>query len=205
MTKGEVDANEVGLMTNEEDNTLHRLFLARLGWPGAVNDPKGGLSLAGRPLRELLPLDYGQVERLIFHLGLQMQVLQEQQKGICGFTLEDITVLDGEYFFLARLQQVIRIKNSYIKTKEPLLVFTYPMTFSKEATELLAPELREKLAAKVLPFTTTLSVGYYSLAKLCLVCLALTDNLEALRGSKMYYCFERCLRVEPAERSFLHF
>jgi hypothetical protein len=26
-----------------------------------------------------------------------------------------------------------------------------------------------------------------------------------LRGSKMYYCFERCLRVEPAERAFLYF
>ena len=206
----EVGANEVGLMANEvganeveEDNTLYRLFLTRIGWPGVVNDTKGGLSLAATPLRELLPLDYGQVERLIFHLGLQMQVLQEHQKGICGFTLEDITVLDGEYFFLAGLQQVIHIKNS--KNKEPLLAFTYPMKFTEEAKELLAPELREKLAAKVLPFKTSLSVGYYSLAKLCLVCLALTDNLEALRGSKMYYCFERCLRVEPAERSFLHF
>ena len=89
--------------------------------------------------------------------------------------------------------------------KDALLSFTYPLKFSETAKELLAPELREKLAAKVLPFTTSISVGYYSLAKLCLKCLALEEQLEVLRGSKMYYFFERCLRVEPAERVFLYF
>jgi len=204
-----------GVGADEDVKKLSRLFLDRLGWPGTVE------AKTITPLSGLLPMDYGQVERLILHLGLQMQVLQEQQQGICGFTLEDITVLDGEYYFLSGIEKVISVKNISVKNisiknisiknisskkiTEPVLAFTYPLKFSEAAKELLAPELREKLAAKVLPFTTSLSVGYYSLAKLCLECLGLTDNLEALRGSKMYYCFERCLQVEPAERVFLYF
>ena len=200
----EVGANEVG--ANEVDKALYRLFLDRIGWPGAVKDTVGGLSLGTKtltPLSTLLPMDYGQVERMILHLGLQMQVLKAEQKGICGFTLEDIIVLNGDFFFLAGLQQVISIK--HMKKAESVLSFTYPLKFSETAKELLAPELREKLTAKVLPFTTSISVGYYSLAKLCLKCLALEEQLETLQGSKMYYCFERCLRVEPAERAFLYF
>jgi hypothetical protein len=197
-----IGANEVGIGANAEDKALYRLFLDRLGWQGAVKDTENGLSLGAKtikPLHALLPIDYGQAERLILHLGLQMQVLQEQQQGICGFTLEDVTVLDGKFFFLSGLQQVISMK------KDSILSFTYPLKFSEAAKELLAPELREKLAVKVLPFTTTISVGYYSLAKLCLECLDLTDKVEVLRGSKMYYCFERCLRTEPAARAFLYF
>jgi len=170
-----------------EHGDLYRLFWAKLGWQGPAKTIT--------PLSAMLPMDYGQVERLILHLSLQMQVLAEQHKGLGGFTLEDITVLDGEFYFLSGLDQVMSIKNM-------VLTFTYPIKFNEE---LLAPELREKLVPKVLPFTTALSVGYYSLAKLGLLCLGLTDNLEALRGSKMYYCFERCLRVDPAERVFLYF
>ena len=173
--------------TNTEDGDLYRLFWTKLGWQGPAKTIT--------PLSSMLPMNYDQVERLILHLDLQMQVLKEQQKGMGGFTLEDITVLDGDFYFLSRLEQVMSIKNTN-------LAFTYPIKFNEE---LLAPELREKLVAKVLPFTTSLSVGYYSLAKLGLTCLGLTDNLEALRGSKMYYCFERCLRVDPAERVFLYF
>jgi hypothetical protein len=182
---------------NAENKELYRLFLDRLGTTTTLT---GNM----KPLKALLPLDYAQTERLILHVGLQMQVLLEEQQGICGFTLDDITVLEGEYYLLTGLEQVVSVKNIN-KKKEPLFTYTYPLKFSEAAKELLAPELREKLAAKVLPFTTSLSVGYYSLAKLCLECLGLTDNLEALRGSKMYYCFERCLRVEPAERAFLYF
>jgi hypothetical protein len=194
---------------NAENKELYRLFLERLGTTTTLTGKM-------KPLKALLPLDYAQTERLILHVGLQMQVLLEEQQGICGFTLDDITVLEGEYYLLTGLQQVVSVsvknssvknssvKNSYNK-KEPLFTYTYPMKFSEAAKELLAPELREKLAAKVLPFTTSLSVGYYSLAKLCLMCLGLMDNLEALRGSKMYYCLERCLREVPAERAFLYF
>lgn len=207
-----IGANEVIIGANTEDKALYRLFLDRLGWPGAVKDSEGGLTLGAKtltPLKALLPMDYGQVERLILHLGLQMQVLKEEQKGICGFTLEDIMVLNDDFFFLVGLQQVISIKHSNIKHKkntDSVLAFTYPVKFSETAKELLAPELRQKLAAKVLPFTTSISVGYYSLAKLCLKCLGLVEEqLETLQGSKMYYCFERCLRVESAERAFLYF
>jgi len=205
----EVGANEVGRqLTSGEHKALYLAFLDRLGWQGAVKDmAEEGLMLTAKTitsLSELLPMDYAQVERLILHIGLQMQVLSEQQQGICGFTLDDIIVLDEEYFFLSGLDHVINIKNNN-KNNEPMLAFTYPLKFTKAAKELLAPELREKLVAKVLPFTTNVNVGYYSLAKLCLVCLALEQPMESLRGSKMYYCLERCLRVAPEERVFLYF
>ena len=209
-------ANEVGRqLTNREDKAIYLAFLDRLGWQGALKDTvEEGLTLTAKTITSLsamLPMDYTQVERLILHIGLQMRVLSEQQKGICGFTLDDIIVLDGEYFFLSGLEHVINIKHSKNKNndknndKEPVLAFNYPLKFTEAAKELLAPELREKLAEKILPFTTNVNVGYYSLAKLCLVCLALGQPMEALRGSKMYYWLERCLRVVPEERAFLYF
>ena len=89
---------------NVENKELYRLFLERLGTTTTLTGKM-------KPLKALLPLDYSQTERLILHLGLQMQVLLEEQQGICGFTLDDITLLEGEYYLLTVLQQLVDINN----------------------------------------------------------------------------------------------
>ena len=193
---------------NEEQNKLYLDFFNILekqpGWKGQVKTTVTGLTLKAstiKPLSDFFPMDYEQTEKMILHLGLQMLILQHHQKGLCCFTLDDVLVIDKEFFFLAGLQNVLDIKG----VKSDLLSFTYPMKFTAEATQFFAPELKEKLDAKILPFTVTISVGYYSLAKLCLYGLQLGENLGPLQGSKMYYFLERCLKVDPAERAFLYF
>jgi hypothetical protein len=198
-----------------QDKELYGEFLARLGGTDQVRvqvqvqaqDNTGDLVITAgsiKPLTDVLPLDYLHVEKMILDLGVQMLVLAKYQTGLCGLTLDAISVLNEDLFLLTDLQQVRAFKKVKAVTAPSLLAFTYPITVTDSDQAFLAPELREKLEAKVLPFTTTRSVGYYSLAKLCLACLQL-ENLEPLQGSKLYYFLERCLQVEPSEREFLYF
>jgi hypothetical protein len=214
---------------NGQEKELYQEFLSLLGGKDLVDvhaqaeADAGAVVLTARTIRplhthemyegvkDLLPMDYSQVEKLILHLGIQMRVLAKYQTGLCGFTLDAISVIDEEFFLLTDLQQVRELKKiKEVKDRadraevkaEQLLAFTYPMKFTLSEQQFFAPELREKLVAKILPFTTTVSVGYYSLAKLCLACLQL-EHLEPLQGSKLYYFLERCLHVEPTEREFL--
>ena len=149
------------------------------------------------PLRELIPMDYNQVENMIRQVGLQLEVLLlKYKKGILYLNVEDIIVIDRSFFFLRGLENIINLQ------KEELLI-TYPLKIEKADEQFIAPELKQKMAEKVLPFKTSLNGVYYSLGKLCLYCLQLED-LETLKGSKMYYFLERCLKVEPTERYFLY-
>ena len=201
--------------TDIANNNIYRDFLSILNWPGVVTDTASGLRLTAKtltPLQALVPMDYAQVDKMILHLCLQVQVLQKYNKGLFGFTLADVRVIDTDVYFLANLANVIDIRTGTgtgtgagTDNNNILLNFTYPLKFTAEKQQFFAPELKAKLAEKVLPFTITSSVGYYSLAKLCLYCLQLEDNMEVLAGSKMYYFLKRCLNVNPAERFLLYF
>ena len=233
MTSVTVKKNIHVLNGQGQERELYREFLARLGGTDQVQveaeveaqaqaqaraqaqaqveaqtqDKTGGVVITAgsiKPLKDLLPLDYSHVEKMILDLGVQMLVLAKYQTGLCGLTLDAISVINEDLFLLTDLQQVRAVKKVKAVTAPQLLAFTYPMTFTDSDQVFLAPELREKIEAKVLPFTTMLSVGYYSLAKLCLACLQL-EHLEPLQGSKLYYFLERCLQVDPSEREFLYF
>jgi len=167
---------------------------------GFKKGQKGSFTISAEsivPLREFLPMDYNQVENMIRQIGLQLEVLSlKYKKGILYLNVEDIIVIDHSLFFLRGLESSISIQ------KEELLI-TYPLKIEKADEQFIAPELKQKMAEKVLPFKTSLTGVYYSLGKLSLYCLQLED-LETLKGSKMYYFLERCLKVEPAERYFLY-
>ena len=190
------------------------LLAGQEGWTAVIKERKGegeGLTISAAeisPLKDLLPMDYSQVEKMILHLGMQMQVLKKYKRGVFFYNLEDIIVIDKEFFFLGGLEKnAVELQGQGQKQQGQdldLLSYTYPMKFTDREKEFFAPELKAKLEEKVLPFTTSINVGYYSLAKLCLYCLQLTDVLEPLQGSKMYFFLERCLKVEPTERYFLY-
>ena len=151
-------------------------------------------------------MDYGLVEALILHIGLQMLTLHRYGLGVLLFSLNDIIVVDQNYFFLGNLQYVLDIKGAGAGAgagADNKLILSYPMKLSKEEERFLAPEVLQ--GKKVLPFITSITVGYYSLAKLCVYCLGLTDlTLGPIMGSKMYFFLQRCLAEEPSERGFLY-
>ena len=132
-----------------------------------------------------------------------MQVLHTYKKGVFFFNLDDIIVINKTFFFLSNLCHVLDTDS------DGQLILTYPMKFSKQDEAFLAPEVLT--GRKVLPFITSISAGYYSLAKLCVYCLGLevdagdlSKSLEPIMGSKMYFFLERCLAREPRERVFLY-
>ena len=184
-----------------DTEAIYRDFYSLLGREEGFKDlQKGNFTIIAEsivPLRELIPMDYNQVENMIRQVGLQLEVLLlKYKKGILYLNVEDIIVIDRSFFFLRGLENVIGLQ------KEELLI-TYPLKIEKADEQFIAPELKQKMAEKVLPFKTSLTGVYYSLGKLCLYCLQLED-LETLKGSKMYYLLERCLKVEPTERYFLY-
>jgi hypothetical protein len=197
------------------EGPIYMEFLSLLAgqedWTAVIKEKKddGAVISAAeiRPLKDLLPMDYTLVEKMILHLGMQMQVLKKYKRGVFFFNLADIIVIDKEFFFLGGLEKnAVELQGQRQGQDQDLdlLSFTYPMKFTDREKEFFAPELNAKLEEKVLPFTTFISVGYYSLAKLCLYCLQLTDVLDPLQGSKMYFFLERCLKVDPTERYFLY-
>ena len=184
-----------------DTEAIYRDFYSLLGREEGFKDlQKGNFTIIAEsivPLRELIPMDYNQVENMIRQVGLQLEVLLlKYKKGILYLNVEDIIVIDRSFFFLRGLENVIGLQ------KEELLI-TYPLKIEKADEQFIAPELKQKMAEKVLPFKTSLTGVYYSLGKLCLYCLQLED-LETLNGSKMYYFLERCLKVDPTERYFLY-
>jgi len=119
--------------------------------------------------------------------------------------LKDILVIDKRFFILRNLLHVLDIQ------KQDKLLLSYPMKIEKSDDSFIAPELKKGLDSKVLPFYASITVGYYSLAKICMHCLALLDEslalldqLAPIKGSKMYFFLERCLAIQPEDRSFLY-
>jgi len=139
-------------------------------------------------------LEYEEVEQLILDIGSQNMILSNYKKGIFFLNLADILVIDKRFFLLRDLSHVLDIK------KQDKLLLSYPMKIEKSDERFIAPEL--KMIDKVLPFYAPVTVGYYSLAKICVVCLGLLDDLGPIKGSKMYFFLERCL---AEERYFLYF
>ena len=141
-------------------------------------------------------LDYDETERLIAHIGLQLMLLKNYNKAFLYISLEDIAVIDSTYFFIGNLHQALNIY------KTNMLFLSYPMTIAPADEAFLAPEVKKQ--QKMLPLIVSFTVGYYSLAKICLHCLRLGDNLNPLLNSKMYFFLERCLNTDPEKRVLLY-
>jgi len=142
------------------------------------------------------PLDYVAVDTLACHLTLQLNYL-EKTKGqtLLFWQPQDILVVglstnsstDSQtrpMYLLANLTQLVPLSPQAPEQ----LVLTYPATYPFPAA-YCAPEL---LALTELPFRTHKSASYYSLALLCLHMLNL--SLAELKGTKLFYFLERCLK-----------
>jgi len=206
---------DINSWTGNGDIHIYRDFLSAIQWKGEIkeNDKDKTIRLSTITLKaksvmtlnEFISfnegLSYEEVEQLILHIGLQMMVLEKYDKGIFFLNLEDIIVIDHTFFLLGNLDHVLR------RYKQEQLLLSFPMIFTKADEKFLAPELNKGLI-HTLPFYASITVGYYSLAKLCIYCLDLGKdldyNLDPIKGSKMYFFLLRCLQVEPKDRYYLY-
>ena len=141
-------------------------------------------------------MDYSEVETMAFQLSLQLHYLEDKGFSLLFWQPSDILILrdglDKTIYLLANLTQMVPLD----KKNRNELVLIYPMVFPFPK-ERCAPEL---LKMNALPFRTHRSASYYSLALLCLLYL----SLDEIKGSRLFYFLERCLKAEPRERSLLY-
>ena len=143
-------------------------------------------------------MDYASVETMAFHLSLQLQALEERGLSLLYWQRTDVGVMQGEgegesTYVLLNLTQLVPLN----KKDKTLIVLTYPTVYPFPK-DVCAPEV---LSMAALPFITHRGASYYSLALLCLNVLGMT--LEDLRGTKLFYFLERCMKDEPRERRLL--
>ncbi len=144
----------------------------------------------------LAKMAYHDVETMAFHLSLQLQYLEELGFSLLFWQPSDILLLhdglDKTLYLLANLTQMVPLDKKNLNE----LVLIYPKVYPLPK-ERCAPEL---LKMNALPFRTHRSASYYSLALLCLLYL----SLDQIKGSKLFYFLERCLKEEPNERTLVY-
>jgi len=146
-------------------------------------------------LDKAIGMTYPEVETMAFHLSLQIQYLEEKGFSLLFWQPSDIMILDNykeKLYLLSNLTQMVHLDRK--DKNELILIYPTVFPFPKERC---APEL---FKINALPFTTHRSASYYSLALLCLLYL----SLEQIKGSKLFYFLERCLKEEPTERTLLY-
>jgi hypothetical protein len=167
------------------------LLLRQYGVEAKTTIPEGELGLDET-------MDYADVEIMAFQLSLQLQHLEAIGFSLLFWEPSAILVVairpGLKLYVLSNLTQLVSLQ----KKDETQLVLVYPAVYPLPS-EWCAPEL---LTIDVLPFITPRSASYYSLGLLCLRVLNL--SLETLRGTKLFYFLERCMKAEPKERLCLY-
>ena len=165
------------------------------GWDGKWKRKDGKIQISNceGTLQEYLdkngPLDYFQTVILALNLGTQIIALASLGKGLPTLAACDITICDGG-FVISDLSKVLFIDGDLLHITRPI-----------DLQDHVAPEM--KLVDR-LPFSTPVSAIYYSIALLCLECLAITSEMREIHGSKLYYLLDRCMRKDPETREFLY-
>ena len=146
----------------------------------------------GMILKDTEPLpsvmSYMEVETMVLHLMIQLKALETRDCSLLFWQSSDILRVNKNIYLLTDFTQLVPVCGKNIVLNYPE-IFPFPK-------ECCAPELLQMAA---LPFITHKSASYYSLALLCLKKLNL--SLEVLQGTKLFYFLERCLKIEPNERS----
>lgn len=142
-------------------------------------------------------LRYVKTSRLAICLGIQLSVLTDYGYGLPYLTMDDIIVIDENWFLLTNLSKVIRMN------KEKQLTITKPLP----SEGFIAPEVK---SITQLPHSVDQSCIYYSVALLCSSVYGFNDiilnkefDLEIIKTTPLYFFLKRCLHEDPAKRTFL--
>ena len=125
--------------------------------------------------------------KMIYDLGSQILFLERKGEGILFFDLDDIIVLNDNFFLFVNASKLMPIHDERLSIRSLY-----------DISSFIAPELKE---ISHLPASVPISVAYYSLALLIIYCLNI--DIEILKYSKIYAFLKRCMATDPAERIFL--
>jgi len=137
------------------------------------------------------PINYEEAVRMILDIGAQIEIAEDNNKGLIKINLEDIKITNTERF-------ILHIKDDdYFDIRNGKLLISKPFKYD----EGMAPELNE---IKSLPLKVNPNVAYYSLCNLILELLGIDNNIERLYSTKLYWLMKRVLIEEAEERKFIY-
>jgi hypothetical protein len=158
--------------------------------------------------------DYQTILFMLHNIGKQLLHLEENNKGILFFDLEDIIVINDNTFVFINVDKILESKNRLFTLMTPIQMKSL----------FLSPELKGKLTLPLEIYNTS---SYYSLALLLIYCLYgttfFTQNiqniqniqsnkdstkkfsfLDAIFSTNLYYFLIRCLKLDPYQRKFIY-
>ena len=178
------------------------------GWDGSWKQKGGNIVIATVGGREASlkrrigkrPFEYYEIQRLAVCLAIQMEQLVKINKSYLFFDLEDIGVIDDNWYIITSVdEESDKIADLIPDTNS--VEFVKPVRLNGD---YMAPELKTFFTNEggELPFHTNASCIYYSVAALIIDLLDIDDE-EAVRGSPLYFFLKRCLENDPDNRFFL--
>ncbi|MEX0597970.1 MAG: hypothetical protein WD512_15885 [Candidatus Paceibacterota bacterium] len=143
-------------------------------------------------------LSYDAMIKFIYDIGFTIKTLEQQQKAILCFGLDDIMVINENIYFFINSGKILPIIKKQITLKMPLDI----------KKSFLTPDVNWKQ----LPIKAHFNTGIYSFALLLIYTSTKTlyekgindDILNPIFQTKLYYFILRCLNDNPDERMFLY-
>jgi len=143
-------------------------------------------------------LSYDDMTKFIYDMGFTIKTLEQQQKAILCFGLDDIMVINGNIFFFINTGKILPIIKKQLTLKVPIDI----------KKSFLTPDINWKQ----LPIKSHFNNGIYSFALLLIYTSTKTlyekgindEILNPIYQTKLYYFILRCLNNNPDERMFLY-
>lgn len=133
-------------------------------------------------------LSHKEVITLVKHVTTQLHHLRELGFGVYGFDIHDILCIDNT-FVIGSAQHVLPLYNDmFIFTS----LFDIPAFSNPELDQL-----------KTLPSTIHYKCGFYSLGMFVIYALLLSNDMEPIRHTKLYWFVQRCIQEDIEQRTLL--
>lgn len=150
-------------------------------------------------------IPYDKILRVLQNIGIQILILKNINKGIVFFSLEDIIVIDEQYFLFLNTDKIFDINK---ETKK--MTINVPLTY-KQQSSFIPPELNDM---SVIPFEVYYTSEYCSFSMLCVfLFLGITiegkeEEYEKISNpflfTQLYFCLKRCIKNIPEQRSLIY-
>jgi hypothetical protein len=140
-------------------------------------------------------LNYEQTMHLVSSLATQLKYLiDEHSSCFYLFDTDSLIVIDGNKF--------VYVSNDHTANFTPdgnTMLLMQPFTRTRTKT-FVSPELTRIIC---IPSKVDYRTAYYSLGALARHCISADDDLDLIKGTKLYAMLQRCLAEDPGERSIL--
>lgn len=142
-------------------------------------------------------ISYEAIIKIIYDLGLIIKTLENNNKSILCFSIDDIIVLNNETFLFIHTQKILDINTKKTMTlKQPINL----------KNSFLTPDINWD----TLPIKANYTTPYYSLADMIIFLLfgekwnGDMKLLNPIVKTKLYYFLLRCLETESSNRMLLY-